>query len=101
MHTGQGSSGSLRATSGVRISPSASLSSLPLRWNSYRHSACEELRSTTDGPSQAPDEQFELEGFKEKPRGALPNMPLQATVTRTRVGEYAQRGSRHRLNAGR
>jgi hypothetical protein len=28
-------------------------------------------------------------------------MPLQPTVTRTRVGEYAQRGARRRLNAGR
>jgi len=28
-------------------------------------------------------------------------MPLQPTVTRTRVAEYGQRGSRQRLNAGR
>jgi hypothetical protein len=38
--------------------------------------------------------------FKRAP-GAPPNMPLQLTVTRPVMREYAQPGSRQQLNAGR
>jgi hypothetical protein len=40
------------------------------------------------------------DGHQAPPR-VPPNMPLQPTGTRPRVGEYAQRGPRQRLNAGR